>query len=63
MQQRDFMEFMGYRSALLEEKIEECLSAARQGMTELDLDCDDLTESEREELQEEVWRRLENGDY
>lgn len=50
----DFMEFMGYRHMVLEEKIEQCLEAARQGMTSVTIDCDDLTEDEVEYLQQEV---------
>ena len=30
-----FMEFMGYRNMVVEDKIEECLSAARRGETEI----------------------------
>lgn len=55
-----FMEFMGYRNMVIEEKIEECLEAARQGMTSVTIDCDDLTESELEYLQQEVQRRLQD---
>ena len=56
----EFMEFMGYRNMVIEEKIEECLEAARQGMTSITIDCDDLTEDELEYLQQEVQRRLQN---
>lgn len=56
----EFMEFMGFRNMLIEEKIEQCLEAARQGMTSVTIDCDDLTEDEIEYLQREVQRRLEN---
>lgn len=56
----DFMEFMGYRNMVLEEKIAQCLEAARQGMTSVTIDCDDLTEEEVEYLQQEVQRRLQN---
>lgn len=56
----EFMEFMGYRNMVIEENIEECLEAARQGMTSITIDCDDLTEDELEYLQQEVQRRLQN---
>lgn len=56
----EFMAFMGYRNMVIEEKIEQCLAAARQGMTSITIDCDDLTEDELEYLQQEVQRRLQN---
>ncbi len=59
----DFMNFMGFRNSLIEEKIEECLEAARMGETEISIDPGDLTESELEYLQREVQRRIESGDY
>ena len=54
----DFMSFMGYRHMVVEEKIEECLSAARRGETSITIDRDDLTDDEVAYLQEEVQRRL-----
>ena len=53
-----FMEFMGYRNMVVEDKIEECLSAARRGETEISIDRGDLTDDEAEYLQREVQRRL-----
>jgi hypothetical protein len=38
MAQDDFMEFMGYRNMVIEDKIEECLDAARRGETEINFD-------------------------
>lgn len=58
-----FMEFMGYRNMVVEDKIEECLSAARRGETEISIDRGDLTDDEAEYLQEEVQRRISNGCY
>lgn len=55
-----FLDFVGYRHMVLEEKIEQCLEAARQGMTSITIDCDDLTEDEVAYLQQEVQRRLQN---
>lgn len=55
-----FLDFMGYRHMVLEEKIAQCLEAARQGMTSITIDCDDLTEDEVAYLQQEVQRRLQN---
>ena len=57
----DFMNFMGYRNMVVEEKIEECLSAARRGETSVSVDRDDLTDDEVAYLQKEVQRRLGNG--
>ena len=57
----DFMNFMGYRNMMVEEKIEECLSAARRGETSVSIDRDDLTDDEVAYLQKEVQRRLGNG--
>ena len=56
----DFIDFMGYRNMVVEDKIEECLSAARRGETSITIDQGDLTDSEAEYLQREVTRRLNN---
>ncbi len=56
-----FMDFMGYRNMVVEDKIEECLSAARRGETEISIDRGDLTNDEAEYLQREVERRFKNG--
>lgn len=53
-----FMDFMGYRNMILEEKIEECLEAARRGEMEISIDRGDLTDSELEYIQREVQRRI-----
>ena len=55
--------FMGYRNMVVEDKIEECLSAARRGETEISIDRGDLTDDEAEYLQKEVKRRIEKGNY
>lgn len=57
----DFMSFMGYRNMVVEEKIEECLSAASRGETSVSIDRDDLTDDEVAYLQKEVQRRLGNS--
>lgn len=54
----DFINFLGYRNALLEEKLEECLAAIQRGETEFSIDRGDLTDSEVEYLQEEIRRRI-----
>ena len=57
----NFMEFMGYRNMVIEDKIQECLEAARSGETEITIDRDDLTDGEAEYLQREVQRRINRG--
>ena len=58
-----FMSFMGYRNMVVEDKIEECLTAARRGETSVSIDRGDLTDTEVAYVQKEVQRRLENGRY
>ena len=58
----DFMNFMGYRNMVVEEKIEECLSAARRGETSVSIDRGDLTDDEVKYLQKEMTRRLKDGE-
>lgn len=57
----DFMNFMGYRNMIIEDKIEEYLAAARRGEAEISIGRGDLTDEEAEYLQQEVRRRLEKG--
>ena len=54
----DFMDFMGYRNMVVEEKIEECLSAVRRGETAISIDRGDLTDEEVQYVQREVHRRI-----
>ena len=54
----DFMSFMGYRNMVVEDKIEACLDAARDGKTEITIDRGDLTDDEVEYLEREVKRRI-----
>ena len=54
----DFMSFMGYRNMVVEDKIEECLEAARRGEMSVSIDRGDLTDEEAAYLQREVQRRL-----
>ncbi len=63
MGQDDFIEFMGYRNMVVEDKIEECLDAARRGETEISIDRGDLTDDEAEYLEKEVRRRIQKGSY
>lgn len=57
----DFMDYMAFRDAALEEKIRECLAAARRGERSIQIDREDLTDEELRCLQREVQRRIENG--
>lgn len=59
----DFMNFIGYRESLIDEKVEECLEAARHGEKEVSIDPGDLTRSELEQVQREVERRIRSGGY
>ena len=52
---------MGFRYMLIEEKIEECLAAARRGETTIGIERGDLTDDELSYVQNEVRRRLEKG--
>lgn len=54
----DFMNYMGYRNTIVEEKIEEYLSEIRSGKTEISVDRGDLTDSELEYLYQELDKRL-----
>ena len=54
----DFMDYMGYRNVILEEKIEECLSAVGHGETEITLDRGDLTDEEIDYIYRETQRRI-----
>lgn len=58
-----FMEFMGYRNMVVEDKIEECLSQVRMGETEISIDRGDLTNDEAEYVESEVKRRVARGCY
>ena len=63
MQIDGFMDFAGYRNTEVEDKIKECLSAARRGETKIIIKRGDLTDDEAEYLQKEVKRRIERGNY
>lgn len=54
----DFMDYVGYRNTVVEEKIEECLSEIRSEKTEISVDRGDLTDSELEYLYQELDKRL-----
>ena len=53
----DFMEFMGYRNMVVENKIDECLDALSCGEDLDDLDMGDLTDSEIDYLREKINKR------
>ena len=54
----DFMDYMGYRNMVVEDKVEECMAAIRRGETNITVDRGDLTDGELNALQRELQRRL-----
>lgn len=58
-----FTEYMGYRNMIIENKIEECLEAARRGETSVTVDRDDITDDEMAYIQKELDRRIQSGRY
>ena len=52
------MEYMGYRNMVVENKIDECLAAARRGEKNITVDRDDLTDDDLEYVKSEFYRRL-----
>ena len=60
-QQDDFLNYMAFRDSILEDKIEQCLSAARTGAVSINIDREDLSDVEIRYIQQEVQRRIENG--
>lgn len=59
----ELMEFAGYRYTVVENKVEECLSAVRKGETSVAIDAGDLTDGEIKYLKNELERKLNNGSY
>lgn len=59
----DFMLYAGWRNMVIEEKIEQCLAAARRRESFFDVERGDLTDSEIDYLQKEVERRIKSGSY
>ena len=57
----DFIDFLGYRNMIIEDRIEECLSVARRGEEEVTIDVSDLTNDEVLYLQRELSRRLDSS--
>ena len=56
----ELSDYLGTRSVAVEDKINECVDAARRGETSVEIDTGDLTESEIAHLKREVRRRIEN---
>ena len=54
----DFMNYMGYRNSVVENKIDECLTQIRNGKTDITITRGDMTDSELEYLQSELERRI-----
>ena len=55
-----FMNYMGYRNSVIENKIDECLAQIRNGKTDITISRGDLTDSELEYLKSELERRINN---
>ena len=62
IKQDDFVNYMTFRDFVLEDKIEECLSAARNGAHSISIDREDLSDADIQYIQKEVQRRIKNGD-
>lgn len=58
---KGFMEYMGYRNSLIEDKIDECLEKLKEGKTEITVDRGDLTDEEVRTVKREVERRYGSG--
>lgn len=56
---QDFMDFMGYRNMVLEDRVQECMDAIERGETSIQVDCTDMTSEEQERFQEELRRRID----
>lgn len=53
----DFMNYVGYRYSVIEEKAEECISAINRGDAQINIDRGDLTDDEIKYLKKIVERR------
>ena len=60
-QQDDFVNYMAFRNSVLENKIEQCLTAAQTGADSIDIDPGDLSDADIRYIQEEVQCRIECG--
>lgn len=56
----DLLDYMGYRNMVVEDEIEQCLSAVHAGEDSIFIDSGDFTDEELLHIQEELQRRLEN---
>lgn len=59
----DFMNYMGYRNMVVEDKIGNFLAGIRKGKKTVTVDRGDLTPDEVKHVISEVKRRQKNGDY
>lgn len=57
------MDYAGYRYTVVEQKIEECLSAISRGETSVAIDRGDLTDDEVRYLEKEVQRRAGRSSF
>ena len=56
----EFMNHMGYRNMIIENKIKDCLVSAQQGETYINKFENDFTNDEIQHIQKEIQRRLKN---
>lgn len=53
----DFVEFMAFRDNVVQNKVDECLDLLNMGYELDDIDMDDLSDDEIDELRKEIRRR------
>lgn len=58
-----FMDYMGFREMVVQEKVEEALAAVKRGETSINIDRGDLSDDEVQYFYQEVRRRLNNGNF
>ena len=58
----ELADYVGFRHMLAEEKIEECLAAARRGETSVEIDTGDLNAEEIAYIKKQVRRRIDRGE-
>lgn len=63
MNQRAFMDFIGYRHMNVEDIIKDCLERVKQGERFLEIPAEGLTQGEMEYIENEVRRRLQDGEF
>ena len=59
--QDEFVEFMGYREMLIQQKIEECIELLNNGAKEIEVSCGELTSDEMQRVYQEVLKKVGRG--